>query len=93
MNHIAEPVSFKQVACKKPIRKIGLHEIEARIIGQHAEARALEGRIVVFVKAVDAYDDAPALQQSANHMKSDKAGRASDQCYVICHYLPIGSST
>src|ERR1700722_318841 len=90
MNHHREPMPGKQRSHGCAIRKIGGHETELRILAQNVQPRALQRRVVIIIKIVQADDMTAFCQQLAGDMKADKARRPGDQYCLIRHHILLG---
>ena len=72
----------------RPIRKIGMHEVEARLLPQQIEPRLLQRRIVEVVEIVEPDDMAAFGQQLTRDVKADEARGARDQYGLFRHHVP-----
>jgi hypothetical protein len=85
VNDRRKPMFGKQLTDRGTIGKIGLHEIELRILAQDIQPGLLERRVIVAVEIVQTDHVAAFGQQLASDMKADKTRRTGDQYCLIRH--------
>src|SRR5580704_5155723 len=85
VDHHGEPMFRKQLAHRRTIGQIGLHETEPCILAQDIQPCLLQRRVIVTVEVVQTDDIAAFCQQLPGDVKADKARRTCDQYCVIRH--------
>ncbi len=88
MDHLGEGVPCEQRRDARPIRKIGMHEFESRLLPQQIEPRLLERGIVEVVEIVEPDDMAAFGQQLTRDVKADETRGTRDQYGLFRHHIP-----
>ena len=90
MDHRRKPMLRKQLADRRTVRQIHLHETELRVLAQYVQPRPLQGRVIVIVETVQAENMTALGQELAGDVKTDKSRRTRDQNCLIRHRIPSG---
>ncbi len=72
-------VGDKQFGNRRAIGDIALLEMEVRMSSEFGQAGFFQLRVIVGIEVVERDHGAAVGQQTSRHMKTDEAGRASDQ--------------
>lgn len=86
VHHDVEAVLGEQALDEGGVAQVPAHEGEAGVridLGQHAEARVLDARVVVAVEVVESDDGIIGLlEQLLDEEGTDEAGRSGDENFI-----------
>ena len=91
VDHLGEGVPCEQRRDAGPVREIGVHEFESRLLPQQIEPRRLERGIVEVVEIVEPDDMAAFGQQLTRDVKADETRGTRDQYGLFRHPVPDAS--